>query len=324
MELSSLKKGPWIGVLAGLVYGLFGRLMFSLSPDSDALGLTFVTMSYAFVFLVPLGIGALTVLFAPPDSRRSWPFRIFMPWLSCLLMMLAALALAWEGTICLIMAGPIILVLGSLGGILAGVIMKGGVHRGTLFASFLLLPFLAAPLEQRLPDATAFREVTTEIVIRADAEAVWKEIVRVPEIRPGERRSSFFHLIGIPKPIEATLSKEGIGGIREARFEKGIVFHEQVTEWEPKRALGFEIRVDPASIPPDALDEHVRVGDRHFDVVHGRFEITPTPEGVVLHLSSRHRLSTPFNWYSSLWSDWVMEDIQETICEVIKARSESS
>jgi hypothetical protein len=171
--------------------------------------------------------------------------------------------------------------------------------------------------------ADAFHTVSNAVAIQASPEVVWKEIVRVPEIRSEERRSSIFHVIGIPKPIEATLSQEGIGGVREARFEKGIVFHETIDEWEPNRSLGFAIRIDPASVPPDALDEHVRVGGEYFDVLSGRFQIDQKADGsVVLRLSSRHRITTPFNWYSSLWSERVMQDIQETICRVVKQRSE--
>lgn len=326
LKKSSFWKQHGLAIGTGLVYGLATRILFSLkisySPWNDVFGV----MSYAFLFFMPLVVGAVTIVLASPESQRSWPYRIFMPMVSCLLMMLAAFVLAWEGIICLVFAGPIVLVLGSLGGCLAGLIMTRwgtGAKRGYVLASFALLPFLAAPLESRLPEAPSFRIVRTQIAIAADSEIVWGQIVRVPEIQETERPTSFYHRIGIPKPLEATLSHEGPGGIREARFEKGIVFYETVTEWEPGRALGFDIHIDPMTIPPDALDEHVRVGDRYFDVLHGRFEIEPRPEGgVILHLSSRHRLTTPFNWYSSFWSDRVMQDIQETICQVVKGRSE--
>ena len=316
-------RGHYVAVGVGLFYGLACRLIFGLNSSFSVLDGVFTVMSFAFLFFVPLAIGGLTVAFAPRESSRRWPYRIFMPWVSSLLMVLAAGVLAWEGLICIVFALPIILVLASLGGIVAGLIVGRAGHRGLVLAGFAFLPFLVVPAERQAAEGPQDRIVQTTIGIQADPENVWREIVRVPEIRVDERRSSFFHFIGIPKPIEAVLSYDGVGGIREARFEKGIVFREKVKEWEPPRVLGFDIRVDPASIPPDALDEHVRVGDRHFDVLYGRFEIEPRPEGgVVLRLDSRHRITTPFNWYSAFWSDWVMRDIQETICQVIKTRSE--
>lgn len=43
---------------------------------------------------------------------------------------------------------------------------------------------------------------------------------------------------------------------------------------------------------------------------------------VILHLSSRHRLSTRFNFYAGLWTDFIMRDIQGNILRIIKNRSE--
>jgi hypothetical protein len=322
-----MKKSSWrrhiAAVGTGLLYGLTLRLLFGLDPTNAAWGDAFAVMSYAFVFFMPLVIGAITVVLAPVESRGNWPYWIFMPWASCAFMILASFILGWEGMLCIVFASPIMLVLASVGGVLAGLVIRRGARPKYVFASLILLPFAASPLENRLPETPSFRDVVTQITIDAPPDVVWREIIRVPEIREEERKGSLFHRIGIPKPIEATLSHEGVGALREARFEKGIVFHERVTEWEPDRSLGFTIRVDPSSIPPDALDEHVRVGDLHFDVLQGRFEIESRPGGgVILHLASRHRITTPFNWYSSFWSHRVMRDIQETICQVIKKRSE--
>lgn len=43
----------------------------------------------------------------------------------------------------------------------------------------------------------------------------------------------------------------------------------------------------------------------------------------MLHLESRQRLSTDFNAYAGLWTDAVMRTLQNSILQVIKARSES-
>ena len=41
--------------------------------------------------------------------------------------------------------------------------------------------------------------------------------------------------IGLPRPVEATLTGEGVGAIRHASFESGLVFVETVTEWQDGR-----------------------------------------------------------------------------------------
>ncbi|HEV8267087.1 MAG TPA: hypothetical protein VGR00_02590, partial [Thermoanaerobaculia bacterium] len=184
---------------------------------------------------------------------------------------------------------------------------------------------LVAPIEDRLRVPTVERVVMNEVLIHADAATVWANVARVPAIDPKALRFSAFRLIGIPRPIEAALDRDGLGALRTASFSGGIVFHERLTAWEPGRRLAFDIAVDAASIRPDVLDEHVKVGTDSFDVLFGEFVLVPvSPKETRLVLSSRHRLATRLNLYAGFWTDAVMRDLQVTICEVIKARSEAT
>jgi hypothetical protein len=44
---------------------------------------------------------------------------------------------------------------------------------------------------------------------------------------------------------------------------------------------------------------------------------------VLLHLSSKHRLSTRFNAYGGLWTDFIMSDLQSDILRIVQARAEA-
>jgi hypothetical protein len=191
-------------------------------------------------------------------------------------------------------------------------------------ASCLALPFAFGPIENRLPRPTDIRTVTTLVDVEASPETVWRHVVRVPLITQEEQTVGFFQRIGVPQPLEATLSGEGVGALREARFAGGVRFVERVTEWDPERRLGFTIDVDEASIPADVLDPHVRVGGPYFDVVYGLFVLEPREGGTRLHLVSRHRVSTRFNFYTGFWTEAVMRDIQANICTVIRKRAEAT
>ena len=192
-----------------------------------------------------------------------------------------------------------------------------------LVATLALLPFLSAQIEQNFELPTTHRQVKTEIPIDASPSTVWQNIIRVPTIRDSEQRTISFHVLGFPKPVEATLSHEGVGGIRHASFEGGLVFVETITVWEPDRELAFGIEVDPELVPATTLDEHVVVGGPFFETLNGHYRIEPLEEGgVVLHLESTHRLSTRFNFYSSWWSDLIMRDIQNYILVILKERCE--
>jgi hypothetical protein len=178
-------------------------------------------------------------------------------------------------------------------------------------------------VESQLPLPRQLREVASSIEIDAQPADVWPHIARVEAIK--QHPQSFFFLVGFPRPIEATLSHEGVGGVRHASFERGLVFVETITHWDPLRELRFAIAPDPDNIPLTTLDAHVMVGGRYFDVLDGQYRIEPLgADRVRLRLSSRHRISTRFNFYASLWSDYLMSEIQENILIVLKQRCEDA
>jgi hypothetical protein len=274
---------------------------------------------------VPIAIGALTVFFAPQKYRTSWVYALFMPWVPCLLLGGLVLLFGWEFIICVVMALPIFLTMASFGGLVVAAIFKNSENKklqNTMLGAVLLLPYLVTPLEKRLPPPVSIRTVETQIEIQANPETVWRNVIAVPEIREAEQSFGFFHLIGLPRPVEATLSHEGIGGIRSASFEEGLTFTETINHWENQRSIRFQIKVNPGAAPVRApLNQ---IGGKYLDVFEGGFLIEPVGnDRVILHLSSQHRLATTFNFYGGLWTDWVMRDLQNYILRVIKARSEA-
>ena len=168
------------------------------------------------------------------------------------------------------------------------------------------------------------RTVETTVAIHASSAVIWRNIERVPAIQPREIRPAWTHTVGFPLPVEATLDHEGVGGERHTSFDRGLLFIETITEWEPEKRIAFSIAAATAHIPPTTLDEHVTIGGRYFDVLNGEYWLEPRADGtILLHLSSQERLSTDFNAYAALWSDAVMKDLQGSILEVVKHRCEA-
>jgi hypothetical protein len=202
---------------------------------------------------------------------------------------------------------------------------KGRRGSGNLpVAAFLLLPFVVAPLEQQWEEPHQTRVMRNSVEIGAAPAVVWDQIQEVAAIRRMEIPSQWIYRLGFPRPVAATLDREGVGGKRHATFEGGVSFYEVVTHWEPSVKLAFSIQADPEFIPHTAFDEHIIVGGRFYDVLDGTYEIEEIGPGRCrLHLSSTHRLSTRFNAYAGWWSEWVMDQIQGSILEVIRKRCES-
>lgn len=128
----------------------------------------------------------------------------------------------WEGFICVIMFAPIAMICGSLGGLVAGLLLrlpKAIAAKNACLAVVALLPLLTHPwLHDRLTRRD-LRSVENVRVIHASPDIVWKNIERVPRIARAELPFSWAHRIGFPSPVEATLSNPGIGGVCPATFE---------------------------------------------------------------------------------------------------------
>jgi hypothetical protein len=314
---------PW---LLSVVLGGFSGLLIRLTILVPKLMLLPLVMTSAFLLLGPFAIGYITVNVEEKDAPQGFLHWIFLPWPAVLLCASLTYLLNLEGLICIVFALPIMLVFASLGGLAAGLLARRQRRgRGLQMACVALIPLLLAPLETHMDSPVQYRTVETQIRIHATESTVWSNIERVRPISPSELPQTWAHAIGFPRPVEATLSFEGPGGVRHASFEHGLLFIETVTRWEPNRLLAFSIKADTAHIPKTTLDEHVTIGGRYFDVLDGEYRIERLQEGdMILHLSSQERLSTDFNGYAGLWSDAVMKTLQKSILEVVKNRSEAS
>ena len=164
----------------------------------------------------------------------------------------------------------------------------------------------------------------TSIDIHAPADKIWSNITRVSEISEEEDTGWLTRMLGFPRPLHAELNYDGVGASREARFTKGLTFHETVLEYEEQRRMVFSIKAYPHEIPSTTMDEHVVIGGRFFDVLTGTYELEELNAGTYrLHLSSQFELNTTFNFYASWWARWIMQDIQNNILRVEKQRAES-
>ena len=309
---SGLRRTALVGVGIGIAYGVVARI----AADSNFVAY-FYLMSLAFLAVVPLVVGYLSVF---PATSPPWWYRAFVPWIPTTLVVAAAAIVGWEGSICIIMSLPLLLILSSLGGLVAGAHQKRRQRHAAMMA---VLPFVFAPVEGVLPQPTRIETNATEIVVNAPAKTVWRHVVEVPTIQPEEQRDAFYTAIGFPRPISAELTHEGLGGVRHARFEGNVLFLEAITAWEPERRIAFTIDAQTDSIPPTTLDPHVTIGGEYFDVLTGEYRLVPLDErSTLVVLTSRHRVSTTLNAYSGWWARAIMKSIQRNILEIVRDRAE--
>jgi len=315
------------GIFAGAIYGLIARFFFGFLDPTEKY---FEVMSKAFILGVPFAIGFISSWFGDKYPKQNVLLNAlgfsFTPILGSIAFVMVSLIIHWEGVICFVLWLPFIVPMSLVGALFGFVFMKAiTVKRNKTFcvAVVALLPFAVSPLEHLQQAAAEIRTVQTQIQIHASAETVWKQIRSVPLITDNEQSYSFSHTIGFPRPLEAKLVGEGVGAVRYATFEHGVLFVETITEWDEPHRLSFSIRADTKNIPPKTFDEHVTIGGKYFDVLNGTYWIEDLGNGnVILHLSSEQRLSTRFNFYSHYWTEYLMGDLQNYILRIIKTRCE--
>ena len=312
---NSRLKTLLIGLAAGVVYAFLSMLVvYHFHQD----------VSITYIFVLPVILGALPVLFSTKEQLEAYKTYLIMPWLVTFTFFVLSFVTGFEGMICLvIIVGPF-LILGSLGAFIFRLIKLKSSGKGTKLYFSLFLPVVVLVFETGLQPSDKTYTVSTDITVNAGQVDVWRHVKNVKDIQAREIRTHFVHLIGVPKPISAELDKEAVGGVRSITWEKGIKFSEKITQWNEGDGFSYDIDVDPSSIPPKTLDEHVMIGGRYFDVLHGSYLLrTVSPGQTRITLRCTYRVSTNLNLYSRVWANFILNDFHEMILEVIKARCEN-
>ena len=315
MEKSRIKT-LLFGLTAGVIYAFLVMLLVTYYHEN---------VSIAYIFVLPLLLGAIPVLFSTKEQLQSYKTYLILPWGITLTFFFLAWAFGFEGMICLTIIVAPFLALGTLGALIYRLIKLKNEGKGTKLYISLAIPFLFLLIETNIQPTDQTHTVTTSLEINADKLKIWENIKNVKNIQPNEIKTHFVHLIGIPKPTNGELDKEKIGGVRNITWEKGIKFEEKIKSWDEGNGFAYDINVDPTSIPPTTLDEHVMIGGKYFDVLEGSYKIDKLGQTKnLVTLSCTYRVTTNLNFYSKLWADFILDDFNEMILEVIKKRSETN
>ncbi|TVT42599.1 hypothetical protein FNT36_00430 [Hymenobacter setariae] len=309
------------------VYGLVIRLLFGFAN-----GLMEI-MSITFLFLVPMGVGYLTVLLLPAVSVRTRVGAFFMPWLTSLVLLIITLALNVEGTICWLMVFPIFATFAGIGGIIAFSQRSRG-NKGSdnsqqptsLNVSFLVAgPLVLGFIEGEKALIPKQLTISREVVVEAPPTVVWQQLTSRKTSAPPASTHSLAALFGFPRHLTTTLDTFKVGGKRVAHYEKGLYFEETVASYQPARQLVLQVNANPSAVPPAVMDEHIMIGGKHLDILQDTYQLQPLAGGRTrLHLASQFYINTPFNWYAEIWAHYLMADILDGELAGLKVRASAN
>jgi len=312
----------WLwALLGGAGYGLLMRLAFGLPLFQTQRGGGSGPMLASFLFLVPFLIGLWTVSRVPP-SRRTVSAAFLLPWAPTGVFLAGTAILAIEGSICIVLATPIFLLLASFGGLTAYIATRAKPSPGTTSA-FLLLPLATGLYEQSLPLPDANLSSTASIHIAAPPERIWQLINDADAIQPAEMASGWAWRIGVPYPVAALTVATDAGRVRKLRWQHDVHFDEPILNWDENRYIRWSYRFTADSIPPGALDEHVTIGGRYFDLVDTSYRLQPENGGTRLGIVVHYRISTRFNWYAAPLGRLLVDDAAQTILAFYQRRAQA-
>ncbi|XHS79451.1 SRPBCC family protein [Burkholderiaceae bacterium UC74_6] len=309
----------------GAGYGILMRLVFGFAPflrspelRDNASG----PMLFSFVLLVPLLIGVYTV-HAARSKNPGVGSALVLPLVPTLCFVGGTAALFLEGSICIALALPVFLAAASFGGLLCWTILKFAQPKPGVVNSLMLLPLLSGYVEARwLSMPQEIQQSQASVQIAAKPEAIWQLINHATEIRPSEMQEGLAYRIGVPYPMQAITEQTDHGRVRRLKWDHGVQFDEPIQAWEENRYIRWTYDFKPDSFPPGALDEHVLIGGKYFDLVDTSYRLTPEAGGTRLDIVVNYRVSTNFNFYAAWWGRTMVDDAAATILRFYKARAE--
>lgn len=285
-----------------------------------------VLRSYGFgVFVAaPFALGLMAAMIHGLPQRRSKKECQSVALTALALAGAAALALAFEGLICIVMAAPIALVLVVLGGMVGYVVQSrpwASETAPTLMMGLLVVMPSLMTAESFGGKKPAVREVRTEVLVNAPAERVWGHVVAFP---PLAEPSDFLFRSGVAYPLRAEIHGRGVGAVRHCVFSTGA-FVEPIEVWDEPRLLEFRVTDQPPPMKElSPFDIHPPHLDNFLVSRRGQFRLERLADG-------RTRLEGT-TWYTNrmwpaaywgVWSDAIIHRIHGRVLEHVRELAEA-
>lgn len=303
----------------GLAFALGTYLLIeAASWDSGLVSLTFLA-------ILPACISAFIAWAGDPHKERSRSYYMLVPLILLGTVIVASLVFLQEGAVCVVMLSPIWLASSYFGiWLLRRTRPSEERFDANIFrSSLLVVPLIAMQIEPMIPLPQETATVTRSIIVEADADAIWPQLEGMQDIQDGEGRWNLTQdLIGVPRPVGASLDAEGIGAARHADWGY-IRFAERIIEWDKGHKIGWDFDFSDSS-GWEFTDRHLVPGNGYYDVVDGGYTLKDMGDGrteVTLH--TRYWMQTPVNLYARAWGELFLGDISNNLLTTIKQRSEA-
>lgn len=307
----------WYPLLAGVLAGLLIRFVFNGKPGGH-----YETMSIAFVNFAPIAVAAVSVYFSERIARRTWSYYAGIGAGANMLCILGTLLINIEGLICAIIIVPMFGLYGAFGGLMMGAICRTTNWPRPAVFSFAFLPVVLGAI---LPGGSGdhyIGKAQRSVLIQASPQKIWAQLHNTTNIAPAEVERAWMYRIGVPLPESGLTRITSKGLERDITMGKSIHFTQLASEWRENSYVKWHYRFDEDSIPPGALDDHVKIGGHYFDLIDTEYTITPKGTATELTISMKYRVSTQYNWYTKRVAALLFNNFEDVILTFYARRAE--
>ena len=313
-----MKHLQYLGILLGAIYGYCFRLICENESVNDVYDLNIYSIS--FIWILPIVVSIIPILFARKEILESKWKQFVFPTLSVLLFFIFTLSSGIEDWLCiLIVSFPFLITAGVVGFLLAPFIKNRSTNK---LYSIVLLPVILSPIESLFPNNTEQYTVESKIVIEANLQSVWDNLIEVPEIKDNEYEKGFFNHIGVPRPIKSELKTINGTEYRIGIFSDGLKLYETISQLDTLEFIEFEIHMDESKLRDLPTDKHL-LNSNYFKFENISYELKEiAPNNTELTLKCEYKLNSKMNGYANFWADKIITDFESRLLQSLKVKIE--
>ncbi len=298
---SKILYGILISNILSLV--IVGVTSFAFDSVGDAASI----LIYSNFILNPFFMGIVSAYCWRKLQMKTWAY-IGWSVVNTLAAILASFIFLREGIFCLIIVSPLILVFVVTGAFIGRVMFrkKNNILKSSVFG-ILSIAFIVDTVSKH----ENVQMVSDTMIIQAPIEKVWPFVVEYEPITAKE--NYWFFAIGMPSPVQSTVTGYHAGAGRKCIFSNGYIFDEKMVVYKPNEELTFDIIEQPRD--PEIMG--------HIDILRGQFLLKDNGDGTTTLIgNSWYRLYVFPGWYFNLWSKSVTRNVHLRVMDHIKILSE--
>lgn len=314
----NIKLGSqYLGFVLAIVYGLTFRLI----ADVDGMEDLYSIYSITFIWIVPILMGLLPILFSSNKIYLSKLKLIFYPIITIFLFLIITLVTRLEDIFCLLILGIPFFISAGVIGILLGTFVKNKVINKKLYSIFLV-PFILNPVENMLPNTIEEFYVEKTIIINKSKVEVFPNLLEVKTIGEEQYGNGFFQMIGIPKPLKSKIYHKNESTYRIGYFTEDFKLFESIDEFRENEFVSFQIHLNKSKLRDKPTDIHLIKSDyfKFGKISYKLIEVNKNATKVVL--SCNYTLNSKMNFYANFWAKTIIADFEERLLKSIKENIE--